>query len=92
MSISISANKPRLSYATAHGYKNKVSTSKMTNNKAKYNNEHETEYSHHEKAQSRSHTSSLSLHLVLFGRSILPNVRATTGSNIPNSKKIKTII
>ena len=52
MSISISANKPRLSYATAHGYKNKVSTSKMTNNKAKYNNEHETEYSHHEKAQS----------------------------------------
>ena len=91
MSISISANKPRLSYATAHGYKNKVSTSKMTNNKAKYNNEHETEYSHHEKAQSRSHTRAFAA-LGLFGRSILPNVRATTGSNIPNSKKIKTII
>ena len=59
--------------------------------KQKYNNEHETEYLHHEKAQFHSHTSSPFLHLVYLG-AILPNVRATTGDNIPNSKKIKTII
>ena len=59
--------------------------------KRKYNNEHETEYLHHEKAQFHSHTSSPLLYLVYLG-AILPNVRATTGDNIPNSKKIKTII
>ena len=59
--------------------------------KRKYNNEHETEYLHHEKAQFHSHTSSPLSHLVYLG-AILPNVRATTGDNIPNSKKIKTII
>ena len=46
--------------------------------KQKYNNEHETEYLHHEKAQFHSHMSSPFLHLVYLGE-ILPNVRATTG-------------
>ena len=45
--------------------------------KQKYNNEHETEYLHHEKAQFHSHVVAFSA-LGLFGR-ILPNVRATTG-------------
>ena len=35
--------------------------------KQKYNNEHETEYLHHEKAQFHSHTSSPFLHLVYLG-------------------------
>ena len=61
-------------------------TSKITNNKRKYNNEHETEYLHHEAAQFHSYVVAFAA-LGLFGRSILPNVRATTGSNIPNSKE-----